>query len=383
MCARRNKLDDDVIYIVSYFEDMPDPRLDRSKLYPLTDIILLSLIGVLAGADNWVAIEEFGKANEEWLREFLQLPNGIPSHDTLGRVFRLIDSGELASRLGRWLDALHERIDGEQICIDGKSIRRAFDAASGKSPLHIVNAWANANRVVLGQVAVENKENEIVAIPRLLGLIDVRQRLASLDAMGCQREIARLIVEGGGDYLLRVKDNQPTLAHEMRTFFEDAERDGLDNGKWFTFEETEGDHGRIEVRTAWATEDLDWFEDRHRWASLRTLVVQRAVREEGGKTTTNLRYYITNRPASEVERLGIAARAHWGVENSLHWVLDMAFDEDRSRARKDNSALNLAALCRMALALLKKESSRKVGIATKRRLAGWDRRYLTRVLLGT
>jgi predicted transposase YbfD/YdcC len=318
------------------------------------------------GTRRWNSV----RANK-WLRGFLELPNGIPSHDTLGRVFRKLDPAELSSRLGCWLDALHERVDDDQVCIDGKSLRAAFDRASGKAPLHIVNAWASATRVVLGQVAVDAKENEIVAIPKLLGLIDVRKRLVTIDAIGTQREIARLIVEGGGDYLLRVKDNQPNMASEMRELFADAERDGFRDGGWYTFEETEGDHGRVEVRTTWATDHLDWLEDRRAWAGLRTLVVQRGVRDVvGGEKSMQMRYYISTRPTSDVERLGRAARNHCSVENGLHWVLDVAFDEDHSRARRDNSALNLAALRRLALALLKKNTSRKIGVANKRRVAG-------------
>jgi predicted transposase YbfD/YdcC len=362
--------------------ELPDPRVERTRLHPLRDIILLTLIAVVCGADDWVAVQAYGEMNEEWLKEFLELPNGIPSHDTLGRVFRMLDSTELSTRLGRWLEALQEPVEDEQVCVDGKTLRRAFDAASGRSPLHVINAWAAGARIALGQVGVEGKENEIVAIPRLLKLLDLKKRLVTLDAMGCQKEIARVVVEGGGDYLLRVKDNQPTLHAEMRTFFLDAEKDGFRHQKWTRFEETEGDHGRIEVRQTWACDELAWFEDHSKWADLRSVVVQRNRREANGKVTENLHVYISTRPATDVERLAHAARRHWAVENELHWVLDMAFDEDWSRVRRDNAALNLAAIRRLAVSILRKNTTLKVGVANRRRAAGWNRAFLTRTLLG-
>jgi len=368
--------------LASFIADLPDPRVERSRLHPLSDIVLLTLIAVTCGADDWVSVEAYGEINEAWLKEFLELPNGIPSHDTLGRVFRMLDPVELSTRLGRWLEALQEPVEDEQVCIDGKSLRRAFDAASGKAPMHIVNAWAAGARIALGQVGVDSKENEIVAIPKLLKLLDLKKRIVTLDAMGCQKEIARLVVEGGGDYLLRVKDNQPTLHEEMRTFFLDAEKDGFCRQKWTRFEETEGDHGRIEVRTTWACDDLDWFADLSKWSGLCSVVIQRNRREANGKVTESLHVYISTRPARDVERLAHTARRHWAIENELHWVLDMAFDEDWSRVRRDNAALNLAAIRRLTVSILRKNNTLKIGVANRRRAAGWDRGFLTRTLLG-
>lgn len=370
------------ITITSFIEEIPDPRLDRSKLHSLEDIILLTLMATLAGADNWVHIQAWGETNEEWLKGFLRLPHGIPSHDTLGRVFRMLNPAELGAALSAWLDAMREGIDGEHIAIDGKTLRRTMDRAEGKSPLHLVNAWATDSRLCIGTVAVEAGENEIVAIPRLLGLMDLKGHTVTIDAIGCQRELARAIVEGGGDYLLRVKDNQPLLAEEMSSFFLDAEQDGFKGQQWHHFEETDGEHGRIEVRRTYTTNALEWFESRGSWAGLKTLVVQRTLRTCGAKESQGLRLFISSLPAEEVQRLARLARGHWAVENQLHWVLDMAFDEDQSRARKDNAPLNLAALRRLALGLLKRNKTRKIGLVGKRRLAGWNRDYLIEVLTG-
>lgn len=370
------------ITITSYFDDMPDPRLDRSKLHSLSDIVLLTLIAVLGGADNWVHIENFGKAHEEWLRGFLDLPHGVPSHDTLGRVFRLIDSAELGRRLALWMDALRETAEGGHIAIDGKTLRRTFEKAEGVSPLHVVNAWATESRLCIGTVGLEDGENEIVAIPRLLGLVDLKGQTVTIDAIGCQRELAKEIINGDGDYVLRVKGNQPNLVNEMTDFFKDAEASNFEDQTWHFFEETSGDHGRIEVRRTWTTDALEWFEDHTSWTGLQTLVVQRCARSTATKDSESLRIFISSKPAEEVERLARLARGHWAVENQLHWVLDMAFDEDQSRARKDNAPLNLAMMRRLALGLLKRNKTRKVGVAGKRLIAGWDRNYLIEVLTG-
>jgi len=366
--------------IWAYFEDLEDPRVERTKLHSLQNIILLTLVATLAGADNWVEIAEYGEENEDWLKDFLDLPNGVPSHDTLGRVFRMLDATELSTRLAAWTTAVQERVPGEQVCIDGKSLRRAIDKAEGKAPLHIVNAWATGSRVVLGQVAVDAKENEIVAIPRLLGLIDVEGAVVSIDAMGCQTKIAQAVVDGGGDYLLMVKDNQPRMAAEMRGFFLDA-APGEDSSSEWTFNSyTDADHGRIETRKTWATSALDWFADLRKWASLCTLVVQSCERIVGDKTSHDVRYYITSLPADDPERLAGIIRNHWAIENELHWVLDMVFHEDQSRARRDNSAANLSAFRKLALALLKRETS-KGSMTVKRKRCGWNPGYLLKVLL--
>ena len=370
----------ELISVWTYFEELEDPRVDRTKLHSLQDIVLLTLVATLAGADSWVEIEEFGLEHEEWLSEFLDLPHGIPSHDTLGRVFRMLDAGELSARLGAWMAGAQERVPGEQVCIDGKSLRRAFDKAEGKAPLHIVNAWATESRVALGQVQVADKSNEIVAIPMLLGLLDVEGCVVSVDAIGCQRAIAETLVARRADYVLAVKDNQPALAGEMRRFFTDAAPPEETAGDWTFHQATDGDHGRIEVRKTWATSAIEWFEDRSKWASLRTLVVQCSERTVGDKTSRSTRYFITSLPAEDPERLARYVRSHWSVENKLHWVLDVVFAEDQSRVRKDHAAANLAAFRRLALSLLKRETS-KGSMRVKRKRCGWNLGFLLKVML--
>lgn len=369
--------------IYAHLGGLTDPRVERTRLHALEDIIVLSLIAVMAGSNNWVEIEEFGHAYKPWLCEFLPLSNGIPSHDTLGRVFRMLDAAELSTRLNLWLESIQRPASDEHIAIDGKTLRRTMDKPGSRKALHVLNAWAVGSRIALGTIAAEEKENEIVMIPKLLGLLDLKGRLVSIDAIGCQKEVARLVSEAEGDYLLQVKDNQPTLASEMRDFFLSSEKEGFVKETWHTHEETDGDHGRVETRRTWTTEALEWFEDKDLWRGLKSVVVQRTTRfvTVDGRQSEALRMFISSRPAKEVARLAQAARAHWTVENQLHWVLDVVFVEDQSRARRDNAPLNLALLRRLALGLLKRDT-RKISMALRRKRASWDLAYLTRMLTG-
>jgi|JI8StandDraft_1071087.scaffolds.fasta_scaffold71213_2 predicted transposase YbfD/YdcC len=373
----------DISGIYDYLEGLTDPRVERTRLHALEDIIILALIAVVAGNDTWIEIEEFGQAYEPWLREFLPLTNGIPSHDTFGRVFRMLNSTELGERLNGWLQSVQRPGSDEHIAIDGKTLRRSMDKPGSKKALHVLNAWAVGSRIALGTIAAEDKDNEIKMIPKLLGLLELKGRLVSIDAIGCQKEVARLVSEAEGDYLLQVKDNQPALASEMRDFFLSSEAEGFVKEKWHTHEDTDGDHGRVETRRTWATEELDWFEDKGLWRGLKSIVIQRTTRfvTAEGKQSEGFRMFITSRPATEVAQLAQSARAHWTVENQLHWVLDVVFAEDQSRARRDNSALNLALLRRLALGLLKRDT-RKVSMALRRKRASFDLAYLTRMLTG-
>lgn len=373
----------DISGIYDYLDGLTDPRVERTRLHALEDIIILALIAVIAGNDTWIEIEEFGQAYEPWLREFLPLTNGIPSHDTFGRVFRMLDSKELGERLNGWLQSIQRPGSDEHIAIDGKTLRRSMDKPGSKKALHVLNAWAVGSRIALGTIAAEDKDNEIKMIPKLLGLLELKGRLVSIDAIGCQKEVARLVSEAEGDYLLQVKDNQPALASEMRDFFLSSEAEGFVKEKWHTHEDTDGDHGRVETRCTWATEELGWFADKGLWRGLKSIVIQRTTRFviADGKQSEGFRMFITSRPATEVARLAQAARAHWTVENQLHWVLDVVFAEDQSRARRDNSALNLALLRRLALGLLKRDT-RKISMALRRKRASFDLAYLTRMLTG-
>jgi len=365
--------------IIDAFEDLPDPRLDRRKLHKLSDIMTLVLCGAVCGVDNWVEMERFARAKERWFRTFLDLPNGIPSHDTLGRVFSLLDPDAFRRCFIAWVEGLSLVDVGEVVAIDGKTIRRSLDAASGKGPLHLVNAWASDAGVALGQLATATKSNEITAIPELLKLLDVRGCIVTTDAMGCQKAIAACIVKQEADYALQLKDNHRTARTEAASYFASEIGDTLIKSEATYLETTDGDHGRIEVRRYWLSTDIGWFEDAGAWPGLRAFGMVEAERTVGdGKTTVHRRYYLTT--IEDVRRFAHAVRSHWGVENSLHWVLDMAFDEDHSRIRSGNAAENFAIMRQVALNLLKQEKVEKVGIKTKRKMCGWDHNYLLTVL---
>ena len=367
--------------IIDAFADLPDPRLDRTKRHQLSDILVITLCGAICGVDNWVEMERFGRAKEKWFRTFLDLPNGIPSHDTFGRVFSALDPGAFRKAFILWVEGLALVGIGEVIGVDGKTLRRSLDAANGKKPLHLVNAWATDAGVAIGQLATEEKSNEITAIPVLLDMLSIKGCIITTDAMGCQKTIAQKIIDKGADYVLQLKDNHPTVHKEVERYFESEIGDTLLKGKATFLETVDGDHGRIEVRRYWLSTDIDWFQDAPLWAGLRGFGMVEAERTVGGgETSIHRRYYLVT--LEHVGAFARAARSHWGVENSLHWVLDMAFDEDHSRVRTGNAAENLAITRQVALNLLKQEKVEKVGIKTKRKMCGWDHDYLLRVLGG-
>ena len=379
MRPRKSVQDDELTAsIIPYFAKVPDPRVSRTRLHSLTDILVLSLLAIICGADSFVAIEEFGRAKEAWLRTFLDLRNGIPSHDTFGRVFAALDPNALGEAFRGWVAAVARLTRGEVVAIDGKTLRRSFREA-GSAFVHMVSAWATSNRVVLGQVKTEEKSNEITAIPQLLKFLHIKGCLVTIDAMGCQKEIARDIVEGGADYLLAVKDNQPTLSVEVAAIFEHARRDPKALGVDFHQTRNTG-HGRIEERRCWTTTLVASLSHWSEWRSLHSLAMIEAERTVEGKTSTETRYYISSRkrlPAKEALR---ASRAHWGIENELHWVLDVAFREDDCRVRVGHAAENFVVLRHIALNLLKSVQGSKVGIKNRRLRAGWDHEFLLRVL---
>ncbi len=329
--------------------------------------------------DNWVEMERFGRAKLKWFRMFLELPNGIPSHDTLGRVFAALDPDAFRRCFIVWVESLGVVEAGDVIAIDGKSIRRSLDAASGVGPLHLVNAWASEAGVAVGQLATDTKSNEITAIPALLELLHVKGCIVTTDAMGCQKAIAQSIVDKEADYVLQLKNNHPTVHKELKDYFESEIGDSLLKTDATFLETIDGDHGRIEVRRYWLTTDIGWFQDAHLWSGLRGFGMVEAERTVGKeKTSIHRRYYLVT--LDHVGEFARAARSHWGVENSLHWVLDMAFDEDHSRVRAGNAAENFAIVRQVALNLLKQEKVEKVGIKTKRKMCGWDHDYLLSVL---
>ena len=332
----------------------------------------------MCGVDDWVELERFCRAKLKWFRTFLDLPNGVPSHDTFGRVFSLLDPDRFRTCFVRWVDSLGVVEVGDVAAIDGKTIRRSLDAASGAAPVRLVDAWASEAGVALGQLATDHKSNEITAIPALLEQLQVRGRIVTTDAMGRQKAIARTIRERGADYCLQIKDNHPAARDEIVRYFESEIGDSLLPDDTTFLETVDGDHGRIEVRRHWLSTDIGWFDDVGPWKDLRGFGMVEAERTVGDDTSVHRRYHLTT--VGDVRDFARAARSHWGIEDGLHWVLDVAFDEDHNRARVGNAAENLAIVRQAALNLLKQETTEKVGIKTKRKMCGWDHDYLPTVL---
>ena len=374
--------------LVDHFATLTDPRSDHTKRHYLLDILTIALCAVISGADEWVAMAEYGNAKREWLDTFLDLPSGIPSHDTFGRVFAALDPDEFERCFLAWVQSTVALTDGTVVAVDGKTARRSHDRGAGKEAIHMVSAWASANRLVLAQRAVDEKSNEITAIPALLDVLLLKGCIVTIDAMGCQREIAAQIVDKGADYVLALKENQEGIYDETIHLFADAHATGGEDYIMDAAETVDGGHGRVEIRRYWTISDpetLAHLDPDGQWAGLRAIgMVEAERREKGkgmvGKVTRERRYYLTS--LVEAKEFGRAVRAHWGIENGLHWVLDIAFREDESRARAGASATNLVVLRHIAVNLLKQERTAKVGIKNKRLKAAWDERYLLKVLKG-
>ena len=368
--------------IQAHFAQLTDPRTDRTKRHLMVDIIVIAFAAIVCGADNWVDVEAFGEAKLEWFRRFLPLPNGIPSHDTFGDVFARLDPEEFRACFLSWVQAVMRVTRGQVVALDGKTVRRSHARRLGKSAIHMVSAWAQTNRLVLGQVKVDEKSNEITAIPALLRLLDVTGCIVTIDAMGTQTAIAEQIVAQGADYVLAVKDNQERLAADVTATFAEAEQNHFKHVPHDYAKTIDKGHGRIDTRECWTLSREDYLQalrTSDAWVGLRSLAMVRATRQVGDEITVFSRYYISSLDG-QAARLLDATRHHWGVENDLHWTLDVAFREDESRARIGHSAENLAVLRHMALNVLKQEKTAKVGIKTKRLKAGWDETYLLRLL---
>lgn len=371
-----------------YFKDLPDPRKARGKRHELLEIVVISLLAMLCGADNAEEIQLYGDCNKEWLQTFLRLPHGVPTQDTYLRVFAALEPGAFQERFRGWVQSLVRPAAETHLAIDGKTIRHSYDKDSGSKAIHMVSAWLLGAGLVLGQVKTSEKSNEITAIPELLKLIDIKNAVITIDAMGCQRAIAKQIDEQGGSYVLAVKKNQPALYEDIVGFFEDADRLSrpLDEGPppiVDSYHHTDAGHGRIEQRTCRVSEDLSWVQNAEEWAGLTGIARIEAVRENlsTGKVSTEFRYYILSTPEPSAQRLNSTIRNHWGIENSLHWVLDVTFGEDASRVRMGNAAENLSTIRKVALNLLKvRPEKKKMSIRRKRKRCAWEHGYLLETL---
>jgi len=365
-----------------HFALLEDPRAEHLTEHRLIDIIMIAICAVICGAETWTDVELVGNERVDWFNQFLRLENGIPSHDTFGRVFARLDTIQFQACFASWVQAVFHTTKGQVIALDGKQALRSHDRGKDKNAIHLVSAWATANHLVLGQQKVDEKSNEITAIPELLRILDISGCIITIDAMGCQTEIAKQIVDLEADYLLAVKGNQPHLHEDIELFFRLAHQNGFQKVDYTHERTVNKGHGRIEIRHCWAIsgqDSLQFLRDHMQWEGLQTIAEVQNQRQVNGKTTRETRYYISSMP-NDAKRLLHAARSHWGVENSLHWVLDVAMGEDDSRIRKENAPANMAALRRIALNLLKQERTLKRGIQGKRLKAALSPDYLLKVL---
>jgi predicted transposase YbfD/YdcC len=372
----------------SYFAVVHDPRRQHpTTFHSLEALIIITILATICGAHNWVEIEQWGHAQKSWLSQFLALPHGIPSHDTFGRVFCLLEPASLHQAFMSWMHALADLCE-EVIALDGKTIRRSLDRADGRGPIHVVSAWASRNELVLAQFKVDAKSNEITALPELLSMLNLEGSVVTIDAMGCQVEMAGQIIDQGGDYVLSLKENQPGLYRDCDTLF--AWLKGpppIDEEIVLGYDEqVDGGHGRVEIRKVWCTQALEGLGACERWPGLTSLVLVESTRHISGQDHLEHRYYISSLPGAtdtDAKRLNGVIRTHWEIENRVHWVLDVAMAEDSNRTRKGESAQNLALMRKLALNLLRRETSVKAGFAAKQKRAGWDHNYLLKILAQT
>ena len=365
---------------LNHFSTISDPRVERTKEHKLIDIIAISIMAVISGAEGWVAIETYGKSKYSWLVEFLSLPNGIPSHDTFRRVWSRISTEEFNKCFLNWLDTLVNQCGLDVVSIDGKSLRQSYDRSSSQPALHIVSAWSANHRLVLGQKKIDKKSNEITAIPALIEMLDIKDSIITIDAMGCQKQIASLIIKKKAEYILALKGNQGKLHKQVKAFFESVQSQKNIEQIASFYQTTEAGHGRIETRKVWAV-PISELSDDHRadWAGLKTIVMVVNERHLWNKTTLGVRYYLSSLECN-AQLLAEAIRSHWGIENKLHWTLDVTFKEDASRIRKDCGPENFALLRRIALNLVNREDSYKASNKMKRYRAAMDNDYLLSIL---
>ena len=360
------------------FLSITDPRLDRKKLHNLFEILIITLCAALCNVDDWEHIAEFGRANEHWFKGFLELENGIPSADTFIRVFTIIDPEEFETSFIAWMQQLYQISDGEIVAIDGKAVKGTYNRELGKTALHLVSAFATQNGLVLGQVATEKKSNEITAIPKLLALLNLKGCIVTIDAMGCQKKIAEKIVEKEADYVLALKGNQGQFHEDIKLFLDTEYNKASSKTKHDIYETIEKDHGRIETRRFWITEAVNWLDEKDKWSKLKSIGVVESLREINGETTQERRYYISSLSAN-AKQFAKATRQHWGIENKLHWVLDVTFNEDGNQTKNPRTAHNLAIMRRLALNVIRQDES-KGSLKTKMLRAGWSKEFRVKLL---
>jgi predicted transposase YbfD/YdcC len=364
--------------IESFFSKMEDHRR-HNKLHKLIDVIVIAICGVVAGADTYEQIENFGKKRKRWLSKFLELPRGIPSHDTIGRIFERMNPDEFQNCFKVWIESVTDLTKGQVIAIDGKTLRRSHDRSSDKKAIHMISAWAASNRTILGQLKTKEKSNEITAIPLLLKLLDISGCIITIDAMGTQKKIAKSIIDKYADYILALKGNHKVMYDSVVLFFEQMESMESEGFTFDQYETVDGDHGRIETRKYSITSDIDWLDDKEKWAGLKSIGMVESTREIKGECSNEKRYYISSLECS-AKKFGDSIRSHWGIENSVHWVLDIAFREDESRIRKGFAPENFAAIRHIALNLLRDNKTFKGSVKTKRLNAAMDTEYLENVV---
>lgn len=370
--------------IFDHFVALDDPRIDRTKLHPLLSIVTIAICAVIAGAESWNDIAEFGDTKADWFGTFLDLPHGIPAHDTFNRVFAALDPAQFQACFLSWMQAVTAVLPAQVVAVDGKTARRSHDRATGKPAIHMISAWATANRLVLAQMKVEDKTNEITALPIFLRQLALNGCIVTIDAMGCQRVIAQQIIDQGADYVLALKENQGTLLADVQDTFAQARTTRFAELAPDGAATVDKGHGRIEHRRHWVVADpqsIAWLHTEHHWPGLAAVGMVEAERQVGTERSSETRYYVLSRPLT-AQAFGEAVRSHWGIENQVHWLLDRVFDEDHSRIRQGAAAENFVVLRHIALNLLRHQPTKRLSLKARRLKAGWDTTYLLQVLHG-
>jgi len=368
------------VKLSEYFKELTDPRIVGRTSHKLIDIIAIALCAIICGADTWPAVEAYGKAKHEWLKEFLELPNGIPTQHTFRRFFIAVSAEAFENCFLNWVRSAFKNVKSTIVPIDGKTLRRTHDNSSGKKAIHMVNAWCEENKISLGQIKTDEKSNEITAIPELIKCLELSGCIVTTDAMGCQKKISDAIIDKEADYVFGLKGNQGNLRQDVELFFEGKKEKDFKDMRCAVYSTIDGEHGRIETRNYTVCYDIDWLHGKEDWRELKSIIKVESIREKADKITKENRYYIS-RLDCNVETIAKAIRCHWGVKNGLHWKLDICFREDECRKRKGHSAQNFAIMRQIALNLLNQEKVIvKAGVSTKRLRAGWDNDYLLTVL---